>query len=217
MADLKHKEQLVAAGLEMASSGLTVETWGNISLRDFDTGLVYLTPSAMDYSAITPADVVVCDGAGNVVDGHRKPTVEKDLHLMLYKARPEVGAIVHTHPIYSLIFGVLDRPIPPIIDEAAQILLDEIPVAPYGLAGSIELAQNCVDTFGKTKKAVVLKSHGTVCIGRDLKEAFRVARVTEMTAEVYYKACLLGTPAAIAPENLAAMKHMMEAYFAANQ
>ena len=103
--EINYKKLIVDSGKKMVGSGLTVETWGNISAMDRSTGLVYLTPSGMDYSTITESDVVVCDIDGNIKDGFRKPTIEKDLHLAVYRKRNEVNAIIHTHPIYSMVFA----------------------------------------------------------------------------------------------------------------
>ena len=96
---MNFKKLIVDSGLRMLNSGYTIETWGNISFRDKETNLVYLTPSGMDYSTITEDDVVVCDLQGNIVEGTRVPTIETGLHLAVYRARPEVNAILHTHPI----------------------------------------------------------------------------------------------------------------------
>ena len=81
---INYKKLIVDSGKKMVGSGLTVETWGNISAMDRSTGLVQLTPSGMDYSTITEDDVVVCEIDGNIKDGFRKPTIEKDLHLAVY-------------------------------------------------------------------------------------------------------------------------------------
>ena len=95
---MNYRELIVKSGLRMANSGLTVETWGNISVRDPETGLVYLTPSAMPYDTITADDVVVCDLDGNIVEGTRKPTIETGMHLAIYRSRKDVNAVIHTHP-----------------------------------------------------------------------------------------------------------------------
>ena len=81
------KKCIVESGKKLENSGLTVETWGNISIRDPETGLVYLTPSAMKYSTIVEDDVVVCRLDGTIVEGHRKPTIETGLHLAIYRNR----------------------------------------------------------------------------------------------------------------------------------
>ena len=85
------KKCIVESGKKLENSGLTVETWGNISIRDPETGLVYLTPSAMKYSTIVEDDVVVCRLDGTIVEGHRKPTIETGLHLAIYRNREEVS------------------------------------------------------------------------------------------------------------------------------
>ena len=85
------KKCIVESGKKLENSGLTVETWGDISIRDPETGLVYLTPSAMKYSTIVEDDVVVCRLDGTIVEGHRKPTIETGLHLAIYRNREEVS------------------------------------------------------------------------------------------------------------------------------
>ena len=99
---MNYKAYLVESGKRMLHKGLTVETWGNISLRDPETGLIYLTPSAMPYDTLTEEDVVVMRPDGTVAEGHRKPTIEVGMHLGLLNARPDINAVIHTHPIYSL-------------------------------------------------------------------------------------------------------------------
>ena len=81
---MKYRELIVESGKTMVGKGLTVETYGNISCRDPETGHIYLTPSAMVYDKITPEDVVVCDPKGRIVDGKRKPTIEMGMHISIY-------------------------------------------------------------------------------------------------------------------------------------
>ena len=102
---MDYRKLIVESGLRMANSGLTVETWGNISARDPETGLVYLTPSAMQYDTITVDDVVVAELDGKIVQGTRKPTIETGMHLAVYRARKDVNAVIHTHPTYSMVYS----------------------------------------------------------------------------------------------------------------
>lgn len=202
---MNYKNMLVEAGLRMLRSGLTVETWGNISLRDAQTGLVYLTPSALPYDTLTEDDVVVAKLDGSIVFGTRKPTIETGMHLGIYRARADVNAIVHTHPVYSQVFGTLREEIPPIIDEAAQIMGTGVPVTPYALPGSPELAANCIAALGETGHACLLANHGAVCVGGDVDFAFKVSTVLEMTAQIYYMARCIGTPKLLTQEQIAFM------------
>ena len=201
---MNYKAELVAAGKLMLEKKLTVETWGNISIYDAESGLVYMTPSAMAYHTIGEEDVVVVRlSDGEVVEGHRKPTVEKELHLGVYRKRPEIRAVIHTHPIYSQVFAVLHQSIPVIIDEAAQALGGEVVTAEYALPGTPELAENTLKALGEEKMACLLANHGAVCLGEDLGKAFKTCAVLEMTAQIYHMALQIGTPHVI-PEDLAA-------------
>ncbi|MFY9198148.1 MAG: class II aldolase/adducin family protein [Acutalibacteraceae bacterium] len=208
---MNYKKLIVESGLRMLNSGYTVETWGNISFRDKETNLVYLTPSGMDYTIVTQDDIVVCDLDGNIVEGTKKPTIETGLHLAIYKARPEVNAVVHTHPMYSMVFSCCGEDIPLVIDEAAQTLGGTVKTAEYALPGSPELAQNCVEALGTQSNACLLKSHGAVCVGEDMDSAFKVSKVLEVTAEIYQMIRAIGkTPYKISDENIAAMQDFVK-------
>jgi L-fuculose-phosphate aldolase len=176
----------------MLNSGLTVETWGNISVRDPETGYVYLTPSGMPYDTLVEDDIVVMDIDGNRIEGERKPTIEHAMHLGIMKNRPDVNAVVHTHPVYSQIFALLHEDIPPVIDEAAQILGD-VRVTEYALPGSPEMAENAIKTLGNDA-ACLIGNHGAVSVGKDMETAFKVCTILEMSAQIYYMARSIGTP-----------------------
>lgn len=200
------REIIVTAGKKLLHEGFTIDTWGNISVRDKD-GLLYITPSGMDYETCTVDDVVVMTPEKKIVSGTRRPSIETDLHLAVYAARPDVNAIVHTHPLNSMVFACTGTNIPLLSDEAAQALGDEVRTARYGLPGSIELARNCAEALGKKANACLLQSHGAVCVGADMSGAFKVAKVLEMTAELYYRICVMGKSyLPISEENIAAMQ-----------
>lgn len=211
---MNYKALILESGIKMLGSGLTVETWGNISARNPLTGKVYLTPSGMDYSKISQSDVIVTDIDGNILEGERKPTIEMGLHLEIYKKRPEVNAIIHTHPIYSTVISCMGEDIPVFTDEAAQVLGDVCRTAEYALPGSDELAQNCIKALGDKANSCLLKSHGAVCVAGDMDMAFKVAKVLEMTAQILciIKSCGR-TPDPISDENIAAMQEAAKTYF----
>lgn len=208
---MDYKKLIVKSGKRMAGSGLTVETWGNISYRDPETQLVYLTPSAMLYDTIVESDVVVCKLDGTIVEGTRKPTIETEMHLSIYRNREDVNAVVHTHPMYSMVYAAQGKDIPLIIDEAAQILGDTCKCAEYALPGTVELANNCVSALGEKSNACLVHSHGAVCVGGDMEGAFKVAKVLEVTAQIYYMIeATGGKPVGISPENIAAMQDFVK-------
>jgi Ribulose-5-phosphate 4-epimerase and related epimerases and aldolases len=210
---MNYRAFLVESGKRLLHSGLTVETWGNISARDPESGLVYLTPSAMPYDTLTEEDIVVMRTDGTLVEGRRKPTVESGMHLGILNARPEINAVIHTHPIYSQVFAVLRQPIPPIIDEAAQALGSTVYPAEYALPGTPELAHNAVKALGGKGMACLLSNHGAVCVGRDMNEAFKVCTVLEMTARIYHLALAVGKPVLLPDEQVAFMKDFAEKHY----
>ncbi|MBC5744062.1 class II aldolase/adducin family protein [Lachnospiraceae bacterium MD308] len=208
---MNYKQLIVESGKRMSGSGLTVETWGNISFRDKETGLVYLTPSAMLYDTIVEDDVVVCRLDGTIVEGERKPTIETEMHLSVYRNREDVNAIIHTHPIYSMVYAAQGKDIPLIIDEAAQILGDVCRCADYALPGSAELAENCVKALGERSNSCLIHSHGAVCVSGDMDGAFKTAKVLEVTAQIYYMIeATGGKPAGISDENIKAMQDFVK-------
>ena len=205
---MNYKRFLIDACLRMVKSGLTVETWGNISVRDPESGYIYLTPSGMAYETLVEDDIVVMDVDGNRIEGERKPTIEHAMHIGIMKNRPDVNAIVHTHPVYSQVFALLHEDIPPVIDEAAQTL-GNVKVTEYALPGSPEMAQNAIDAIGAEGSACLLANHGAVAVGKDMDTAFKVCTVLEMTAQIYYMARCIGKPMPIDAEKIAFMKEFV--------
>lgn len=198
---MNYKQQVIEAGMQMASQDLTIETWGNLSLRDPTNGHIYLTPSGMPYDTLKEEDICVLDKEGNLIEGKRKPSIESMLHVRIYQNRSDVNAIMHTHPVSSTVFGVLHQSIPVVTDEMAQAIGGDVNCAEYALPGSLELAENVCNALGTTQ-ACLLSNHGALCAGKDMKECFKVAKVLETSADIYYKALCIGKPVTISKENV---------------
>ena len=142
----EYKELVRASGVRMIDSGLTVATWGNISACDREEGLMYITPSGMNYHTLTDDDIVVFDLDGNHVEGDRRPSIELQLHRGMFNARPETTACIHTHPIFSTVFSSMGRDIPiDLHDEAAQALGGTVRCATYQLPGTQDLADAAIE------------------------------------------------------------------------
>lgn len=203
--DPKFKRMVADGGREMLAEGLTVGTWGNLSVRDPATGLVYVKPSGMRYGDITEDDVVVFRPDGAVADGRRKPTIEYRFHLGIMAARPDVNCVIHTHPTYSAVLGVLGQDLPGICEDFVQLVGDRIVNCEYALPGTPELASHVVAALG-TRNAVMIPNHGTVCCGADWDMVKKVCYVVEKTAHVYILARSIGAPRLISPEDMAAMQ-----------
>ena len=172
---------------------------GDISLRDPETGYIYICPRATDrlvmpnWGFTSPQDIVVVDIEGNVLeDTWMLPTVEASMHYEIYKARPEVNAIVHSHAVYSSVFAAAGENIPPCLIEAAFIG-GEVVCAEYGKVGSKLLAHNIVKALGEKHKAALLRNHGAVSVGKTAREAFTVSDYMEKIAKTAILAKAMGS------------------------
>lgn len=188
----KLASQVLVTAQEMARKGLVVATWGNVSAR-VTSDLVLITPSGMDYEEITPADLVVVDLKGVIVQGHRRPSTEMPLHSAIYRQYPKIQAIVHTHSLFASVLAVARIPLPPILEELAQMVGGTVPVSDYAPAGSSNLAQKVVKVLGPVP-AALLANHGLVTVGKTLSEALLISQVVEKGAQVYTYAQMLGSP-----------------------
>ncbi len=208
----EYKQKIVDGGNEMVAVGLTVGTWGNISIRDTETGLIYIKPSGMPYEDITTDDVVVFNSDMEIVEGHRKPSIEFALHISIMKAREDVNAVIHTHPIYSSAFSVARVDIPGISEDFVQIVGDRVTNCEYSLPGTPELAKNVVKGLGN-RNAVMIPNHGTVCVGSDIPGALKICHVVEKSAQIYILAKTLGTPQLITDEDILAMQDFAKNHY----
>lgn len=186
------KQLIVDTGLEMINKGITVGTWGNISVRDPQTGYIYISPSGMEYTQIKPQHVVVITDRLETIDGEAEPSIEKHMHTAVYNNRSDVNAVIHTHPVYSTAFGVTGQPLPAVSEDFVQIVGDEVSIAePYELPGTPELGETAVRGLGE-KNAVILPGHGALAVAVDMKTALKVSQILEKNAQIYLFAKLLG-------------------------
>jgi len=200
-----YRKMVVDAGNTMVSMGLTVGTWGNVSIRDPETGLIYIKPSGMPYDAITSDDIVVMNSDMEIVWGTRKPSIEFRFHISIMNARSDVHTVIHTHPIHSSAFAVTGQDIPGISEDFVQIVGDKVINCTYALPGTPELARNVVEGLGD-RNAVMVPNHGTICVGADVPSALKICHVVEKSAQIYLLARLIGTPQVISEADMRAMQ-----------
>ena len=106
------KKEVYEANMDLVAKGMVIYTWGNVSGIDREKGLVVIKPSGVDYATMTWEDMVVVDMEGNVVEGKYKPSSDTPTHLVIYKAFPETGGVVHTHSTYGVTFAQAGLDIP---------------------------------------------------------------------------------------------------------
>ncbi|MDA8200986.1 MAG: class II aldolase/adducin family protein [Thermaerobacter sp.] len=199
---------LVEAARQLVREGLVVGTAGNVSVRT-SMGLI-ITPTAVPADELIPEQLAVLDDEGGQVGGTHRRSSEWRLHLAIYHARPDVGAVVHTHSVAATTLAVLRIPIPP-IHYALHELGGEVRVAPYATFGSAELAQNTAATLG-IAHAVLLANHGAVAVGPDLPTALERARLVEWLGRVYLEVLRTGSPHVLTPDEMAAAGDRFQDY-----
>lgn len=195
------RAEVVGVGRRLVAMGLVVGTQGNVSARDPETGLIAISPSGMDYEHIEADDVTVVDPKGRPVEGARRPSTELPTHLAIYRSRPDVGAVVHTHSTYATVLAVLGWSLPPFLGEGAAVLGGEVRVAEYATTGSELLGRHTVEALAG-RQAALLKSHGAIAVGDDLREALHVAWVLEWAARIYWAARVAGPVLELPPDEV---------------
>jgi L-fuculose-phosphate aldolase len=191
------REEVVGFARRMVSDGLVVGTSGNVSVRAGD--LVAVTPSGTDYGSMTVSDVVVVDLAGEVVAGSLRPTSELPLHLVAYREHG-AGAVVHTHSPAATALSLLREELPPVHYQIAMFG-GSVLVAPYATFGTDELRDNASRSL-EGRSAVILKHHGTLTTGGDLRGAYDRARQLEWLCDVYLRAAAVAEPAALPADEI---------------
>lgn len=184
MGNDKLKQSIIDTCLWLQEKDLVVGTWGNVSVRVDDT--IIMTPSRIAYKDMTIDDLVTIDYEGNVVEGFRSPTTEREVHRLIYIARSDVGAIVHYHPVYASAMCATDEGIPPILEEVTQLIGGAVPITPeYIPAAEHEKLGAAAAKYIEDKNAVLLRNHAPVCVGKDLDEAITCCQVVEKAAQCY--------------------------------
>jgi L-fuculose-phosphate aldolase len=197
------REEVARVAKALIQTGLVTGTSGNVSVRTPE-GDVLVTPSGVDYEVLGPEDVVLVDLDMNVLAGSLVPSTETPMHTGIYKARPNVDAVVHTHSRFATTLACLGWEIPPVHYMLTTLGPDgRIPLAPYTLYGTEELADHAANALGGSHYACLLRTHGTIAVGESADKAFSRTVVLEEMAEVYYRARLAGEPILLTPEEVA--------------
>ncbi len=187
------REQVLESCLMMLEFGLAQTAQGNISALDRESGYIAITPSALPYRRMKPEDICIIRADGSPVEARWKTTSETPLHLIFYRERADVGAVVHTHAPYASVFAVTHEPIPLVLTEAAIILGQGVPVAPYARPATDALARSALEGMAGGC-AVLLAQHGLLTVGPDLHLAFEATLNAETMAKVAAQARAMGSP-----------------------
>jgi len=196
------KQTVCELNLELPKNNLVTWTSGNVSVLDRETGYVVIKPSGLRYEALRPEHMVIVDLDGKIVEGTLKPSSDTASHLYIYRQRPDVGGVVHTHSAYATAFAAVNRPIPVYLTAQADEFGGAIPCGGFALIGGEEIGKVVIETIGKSS-AVLLKNHGVFTIGKTGEAAVKAAVMVEDIARTIWLALSLGQPNEIAPQDVA--------------
>ena len=196
--DREKRQSIIDACLRMNALGINQGTSGNISLRH-DAGML-ITPTSVPYEAMRPEQIVYM-GLDGSFDPAQRPSSEWRFHLDILKARPDVNAVVHTHPPYSTILAIMGLEIPPVHYMIACAGGDTIRVAPYATFGTQELSDHAVAAL-EGRLACLLEHHGMIAVGPSLSKAMWLAVEVETLARQYHGCLQIGTPRLLSKEEM---------------
>jgi L-ribulose-5-phosphate 4-epimerase len=198
----KLKEDVWKANLDLVENGLVIHTWGNVSGRDAESGLVVIKPSGVSYKAMKPSDMVVLDLSGNIIEGDFNPSTDAPTHLLLYRSWEKVGGIVHTHSTHATAWAQAGLPIPAFGTTHADHFFGEVPCTraltdeeiegDYEINTGVLILEAMKDVDPQSVPAVLVKSHGPFCWGKDAGSAVYNAVSLEEIARMALFTSFLG-------------------------
>ena len=203
----KEREQVIEYSLKLLSEGLTNGTAGNVSIFNREEGLVAISPTGVNYSELTPEMISIVDLEGKLIEG-LKPSSELEMHMILYRNREDVNAVIHTHPVYTTVLACLREDLPAIDYMIAVTGATKVRCAEYASYGTKKLAENAYKAMGSSL-AVILANHGLTTAGKDIANAFNITVQVEYISNLYIKARNIGEPI-ILPDN--EMNSMLERF-----
>jgi L-fuculose-phosphate aldolase len=175
------RAEIVAAGREMLRQGLVAGTSGNVSAREGDR--IHITPSGLPYEQMGEDDLVTLALDGTVIAGAREPSSERRVHLAVYRARPDAGALMHSHSVHATAWSFLEEPLDTGTEELEQAAGGAVGTAEFAPTGSDAVAAAAVSALGD-RGAVLLGRHGVLALADSPARALVVCAVVERQAQI---------------------------------
>jgi L-ribulose-5-phosphate 4-epimerase len=177
------RQMIKDAGVRLVNSNLVQGTWGNISMR-LDDKYMLITPTALDYLSLTPADMVKVNLETMEYEGLHKPSGERDIHAEMLRTRPEVNVVMHSHPPECSAFAAANQPLPAITPEMEKYVGGDAKVGKYALPSTKGLSKATVAAM-EGRNACFMANHGMLAVGVSVDETFETCRVMEESARAY--------------------------------
>src|SRR5213596_2637685 len=205
VSEWKLREQMCDIGRRIWLKGFCAGNEGNHSYR-IGENRILCTPTGISKSALKPDDICTVDLEGKQVAGTRKRTSEINLHLAIYKARPDVRAVIHSHPPHATAFAVAGVDLPTCIHPEAEVFLGAVKTAKYVTPGDKRLGES-IQPYVKDSNTILLQSHGVVCFSADLEQAYYQLEIVDAYARILILTKQLGS---VRPLAAGEMKELLE-------
>jgi L-ribulose-5-phosphate 4-epimerase len=179
------KNLIVETARQLTNKGYLMATGGNLSVRIAGQQVFAITPSNYDYLKMLPDDICVLDFKLNSLEGTRKASVESGMHAAIYKARPDVNAVIHTHQVYASALTLIRTPIPALFDEQTRFLGRSVKIIPYAPSGTGMLANTISRHIGDHNNAYMMQNHGALVFGNDMERAVHNVEILEKCSLAY--------------------------------
>ena len=199
----KLREQVYRANMALPANHLVTWTSGNVSGRDPETGLVVIKPSGVLFDELTPENMAIVDLEGNVMEATLGPSTDTASHLFIYRHRPDVNGVTHTHSNYATAFAAVGKPIPICLTAIADEFGGPIPCGPYVRIGDQKIGEVILQHIGDSP-AILMKQHGVFTIGATVQKALKAAVMVEDVARTVWLAMQIGQVEDLPAEEIAA-------------
>jgi L-fuculose-phosphate aldolase len=199
-----YRQAICEIGSRLWQRGMADAASGNISVR-LGPDRYLCTPTGVSKGFLRPEDLPVVDGTGSTVEGDTRPSSEIRMHLRVYQVDPDVGAVVHAHPMYATVWAVKGEAICGRLLPETAVLLPEVPLAGYGTP-STDAVPDSVEPFVHTHRACLLEQHGALAWGHDLEDAYLMMERVEYTAQLTFLLRQIGVQRYLPEEEIARLR-----------
>ncbi len=205
--------EVVKAAKAIFVKGLVETGEGNVSVRNGKKDEFFITPSFNQYESLKKDEIVHLNFDGTTLSTGKLPSTETKMHTAIYKSRPKVHAVIHTHSPFATILSIVRKSIPVIMEEMFIFLGGSIDVSEFEEAHTEEIGEVAIRTLSK-KNAALLANHGVIVCGKSLDHAIKFAELVEKLAKIYWGALQIGEPKLISKVYLDRFQKLFESLFA---